>query len=82
MDENYEIAESDHDGNIVWVYGPFPCGFWPDLRIFKFKIENELQNGMKVVVDRGRHHESCITSDGVSGLEKHSHCRIHDRHEI
>lgn len=33
----YEIAVSNECGNIVWMHGSFPCGKWPDLKIFYFQ---------------------------------------------
>ena len=30
----YEVASSILGGDICWVNGPFPCGSWPDWKIF------------------------------------------------
>ena len=48
----YEILLCIQTGDIVSVSGPFPCGSWPDLEIFKLKTP-ELDAGERVEADRG-----------------------------
>ena len=31
----YEVGLSILGGEIVWIGGPYACGLWPDLKIFK-----------------------------------------------
>ena len=31
----YEIAICIQTGRMVWTKGPFPCGVWPDIKIFR-----------------------------------------------
>jgi len=49
----YEICVSIKGGDIVWINGPFPCGAWPDLRIFRRKLMLWLDRGEKVEADGG-----------------------------
>eukprot|EP00525_Craspedostauros_australis_P003509 CAMPEP_0198112844 /NCGR_PEP_ID=MMETSP1442-20131203/4629_1 /TAXON_ID= /ORGANISM="Craspedostauros australis, Strain CCMP3328" /LENGTH=325 /DNA_ID=CAMNT_0043769759 /DNA_START=44 /DNA_END=1021 /DNA_ORIENTATION=+ len=49
----YEVALSIVGGEIVWTNGPFPCGMWNDLSIFRFGLKNKLMDGEVVVADKG-----------------------------
>lgn len=49
----YEVAVSICGGDIVWVYGPFPCGQWPDIKIFRHAMINRLLPWEMVEADRG-----------------------------
>jgi hypothetical protein len=40
-------------GKIDAYNGPFECGSWPDLKIFRSKLKCNLGPGEKVVADRG-----------------------------
>lgn len=48
-------------GHIVWVNGPFPCGAWPDIKIFRSALKYQLPAGEKVEADAGyRGENQCI----------------------
>ena len=49
----YEIGLSILSGSIVWVSGPFPCGQWTDIKIFRAGMLGSLDDGEKVVGDLG-----------------------------
>ena len=49
----YELAVSIATGWIVAFNGPFECGSWPDLKIFRSLLKQKLGNGERVVADRG-----------------------------
>jgi hypothetical protein len=49
----YEVAICIQTGAIVWINGPFPCGKWPDIRIFRNDLKKELDNGEKAEADNG-----------------------------
>jgi hypothetical protein len=49
----YEIASCIKTGDIVFVNGPFPCGKWPDLKIFRRDLKNVLLPNEKIEADRG-----------------------------
>lgn len=49
----YQVAVSIEAGEIAWINSPFPCGEWPDLRIFRSVLKKELADGKTVVVDAG-----------------------------
>ena len=71
----YEVAVSILGGDIVWVHGPFPCGDWPDIVIFRSAMINYLDNGERVEADDGYIGESpmyvkCPKKDYVSSQEQ------------
>lgn len=49
----YEVAICIQSGDIVWINGPYPCGHWPDLRIFRHRLIHRLLPGEKVEADDG-----------------------------
>ena len=49
----YEVGICIMTGDIVWIHGPFPCGRWPDLKIFRSAMKHALSPGEKVVADLG-----------------------------
>ena len=50
----YEVGLSIFNGDIVWVNGPFPCGLFPDLKIFmECGMKDNLDNGERVEADDG-----------------------------
>jgi len=67
----YEIAVSLKKGDIVWIHGPFPCGSWPDISIFRCCLKTFLEENERVEVDNGYKGEdpiSCKTPGGISTL--------------
>ncbi|GKZ00549.1 hypothetical protein MPSEU_001007300 [Mayamaea pseudoterrestris] len=49
----WEVALCIRTGHIVWIIGPFPCGEWPDIKIFRHALKNMLQQGERVEADDG-----------------------------
>jgi hypothetical protein len=49
----YELGISIQSGDIVWAYGPFPCGKWPDITIFRHALKHQLDPGEMVEADNG-----------------------------
>lgn len=77
----YEIGLSVLTGSIIWVNGPFPCGKYPDLKIFKSDMLKSLNDGEYVIADNGYPHNRCITADNVEEDFSEIHSRIRARHE-
>lgn len=50
----YKVAVSIHHGNIIWIYGPFSCGSWPDLKIFQNNLSAVLNGIERVVADKDK----------------------------
>ena len=76
----YEVGLCILTGEIVWIHGPFPCGRWPDLKIFRSAMKNSLSPGEKVVADLGYRGEPnhIITP---SGDRSEPESKIRGRHE-
>jgi len=49
----YEVGLCIQTGHIVWIRGPFPCGRWPDIKIFKRELMQMLLPGEKAEADKG-----------------------------
>jgi hypothetical protein len=49
----YEVCLCILTGDIVWVNGPFPCGDWNDLTIFRQALKSELGEAERVEADDG-----------------------------
>jgi DDE superfamily endonuclease len=49
----YEVGLCIRTGWIVWIHGPFPCGKWPDISIFRKALKFMLSPGEKVHADLG-----------------------------
>lgn len=49
----YELAICIATGWIVGYNGPFECGSWPDLKIFRSRLKRLLGKYEKVIADRG-----------------------------
>ena len=49
----YEVGIALMTGKIVWINGPFPCGAWPDISIFRSSLLSHLERGERVEADDG-----------------------------
>jgi DDE superfamily endonuclease len=61
----YEVALCILTGDIVWIHGPFPCGHWPDIKIFRDALVFELADGEKVEADRGYRGDKHINQSNI-----------------
>ena len=84
----YEIALCILTGDIVSVIGPFPCGDWPDIEVFRFALKQMLGDCERVEADDGY-----VGDDPVNvrvpgsvvhnhdGKQKYVRARVRRRHE-
>jgi hypothetical protein len=80
----YELAVSIFGGDIVWVNGPFPCGDFADLSIFRCGLMEELGPNEMVEADNGYKGEKKkirIKDDYNSSQEKSEKGKVRSRHE-
>ena len=49
----YEVGVSIGCGDIVWIHGPYPCGHYNDIKIFRSALKNWLEEGERVIADDG-----------------------------
>ena len=79
----YEVAICILTGEIVWVIGGFPCGEFPDLKIFREGLLGLLEKDEKVIADGGYKGQEGIWAKGHSdnSLSRHFKGVIRARHE-
>jgi hypothetical protein len=80
----YEVAVCIATGLIVWIHGPFPCGSFPDIKIFRLGLKQQLANGEFVEADRGYRGEPLFVSvpnDYLSQEQKVAKDHARSRHE-
>lgn len=54
LDFRYEIGLNIYNGNnIVWAFGGFPCGAYPDIKIARELYVNMVDPGEMTVADDG-----------------------------
>ena len=49
----YEVGLNIMSGDIVWIFGPCPCGSHCELKIFREAMKKELEKGEHVEADDG-----------------------------
>ena len=54
----YEIALEIESGHIVWAYGGFPCGRYPDLKIARRRFVKLLKPNEKTIADKGYRYDN------------------------
>ena len=59
----YGISVDIGSGEMVGAHGPFPCGLWPDIKIYKKYVLPLLQPCEQVETDRGYRHPSCCNPE-------------------
>ena len=83
----YEIAVSLKRGHLVWIHGPFPCGQWPDVSIFRNCLKSFLDKNERVEADDGYIGEEPISCKTPGGFYSRSEDvddarrRLRSRHE-
>lgn len=77
----YEIAVCINEPNIVWFNGPFPCGAYPDLLIFRSNLKNRLYLFEKCVSDNGYSDQKCVRAVHCSEDQQKVHKNLRARHE-
>jgi len=83
----YELALSIKSGHIVWINGPYECGLWADIEIFRNSLISFLDAGERVEADDGyigEEPKTCKTPGGFSSrteLQNKYRMRLRSRHE-
>lgn len=80
----YEVALSINGGDIVHINGPFMCGHWPDLKIFREKLKHKLDPNEMVEADagyRGEPNKCRVPADYQHARHKRQKCRARARQE-
>ena len=78
----YEVAVCIQTGDIVWINGPFAAGLWPDVKIFKSKLQDMLAPGEMVETDNGYPNLHCrMPKQQVSKQDSRARALARARHE-
>jgi hypothetical protein len=79
----YKVGTCIATGDVVWYYGPFPCGGYPDLSIFRLKLKQLLGNSEVVVADKGYKGDTktCTPRDSKDEQHRDAMNRTRARHE-
>lgn len=79
----YEVVVWINAGDIVLYHGPFPCGSFPDIKIFRLGVKLALGPGEKVVADQGYKGDTrvCTPDDHNDVDHKKAMIRAQTRHE-
>ena len=77
----YEIAVSIANGNIVWCNGPYQCGAFNDLSIFRDELKQFLDDGELLIADNGYKDERCILPEDCGPENLLFHKAVRARHE-
>jgi DDE superfamily endonuclease len=80
----YEVAVAISTGYIVSIQGPFPCGWFPDITIFRNHLIHQLLPGERVEADKGYRGEPLYVSDPgdfTSLAKKAAKAEARARHE-
>ncbi|CAJ1932133.1 unnamed protein product [Cylindrotheca closterium] len=80
----YEVAISIMGGNIVHTNGPFPCGSFPDITIFRNHLVDRLQKGEMAEADlgyRGEPRKIRLPCDWQTEVEKGLKTRARSKQE-
>ena len=79
----YEVGVCIQTGDICWINGPFMCGRWPDINIFRVGLKRRLNQNEMVVADKGYRGDSkCHTNAHLVSLaDKRATNKALARHE-
>jgi hypothetical protein len=80
----YEVCLSIQGGHVVWTNGPFPCGRWNDIEIFRHGLMQKLEDGEMTEADkgyRGQPDKIRLVSDWHTKEEKRYKIMARGRHE-
>jgi len=79
----YEVCICIQTGWIVWINGPYPPGFWPDLSISRDGLNQALDRGEKFLADGGYadSHGWSFTPTGYNTREEYMKAVLRARHE-
>lgn len=75
----YEIGLNIRAGHIVWSFGGYPCGEFPDLKLSKELYVPSVKKGEKTLADQGYKDSNFFILPNIRN--KLAHSRIMGRHE-
>lgn len=67
----YELALNLRTGFMVWVFGGYPCGLYPDLKLAREAFVPSLRNGEKALADKGYKDEASFILPNIVTTKEH-----------
>ena len=67
----YEVGLGIKSGDICWINGPYPCGAYPDINIFRMGLKHYLEEDERVEADLGYIGENPQTCKTPGALYSH-----------
>lgn len=78
----YEVGIALTTGWIVWVHGPFPCGQFSDISVYRLGMRDALSAGESVIADGGYKDSTCEKHPKETDpIHEQYHCVARARHE-
>lgn len=77
----YETGVSNKHGMLIWCHGPFPCGSFPDIKIFNKRLKQNLLRNERIIADDGYKGRCFVSKHALSEEGKRFHAEIRARHE-
>lgn len=82
----YEVGLCIRTGDIVWINGPYACGKWADISIFRDSLKSKLDQYERVEADDGYigeapRHIKCPKSATNKRINEAMQSRVRRRHE-
>ena len=78
----WEVAVAIYSGDIVWINGPYPCGRWPDINIFRAGLKQLLEvSNEKAEADAGYRGDNRIWTPADDNAPGHMKADVRARHE-
>ena len=68
-------------GHVVWTHGPFSCGSFPDLTIYRIAMKGSLAPGEMAVTDEGYRDPTCLLGSDFDGENRKRLATIRARQE-
>ncbi len=82
---NLDVGLGILTGHIHWINDPFPCGKWPDIKIFKSSLQSFLEEGECVEADKGfcgdPWHVKCPSNLGNTPENLEMQARVRSHHK-
>lgn len=67
----YEVGLNIRTGNMVWAFGGYPCGLYPDLSLSREAYINSVKRGERTMADKAYKDETYFILPNVENKTLH-----------
>ena len=78
----YEVAICMLTGCTVWIMGPFPCGDWPDIEIFRFALNYNCFLRWVLILSRKLHRGVELIIHSFARMAGRQHSKKHSQNTV